>query len=161
MKRRTVFAAAVLAGVLSVGAQPLEAQLRPGIHAARAADVFGGANGLGASVEVSFPLLPVDLFVAGDYFFPDCGSQSGCSYMGGSADVHFTLPFPVLTPYATGGLVYRRYDGGDSVDAVTNTGFGAGVGVNLGTLVLGAYAEARYEWVDPDNQLVLRIGIRF
>lgn len=161
MKRRTVLAVAVLAGALSMGAHPLEAQLSPGIHAARAAHVFGGANGLGASVELSFPLMPVDVFVAGDYFFPDCGSDSGCSYMGGSADLHFTLPFPVLTPYAAAGLVYRRYDGGDTVDPVSNTGFGAGVGVNLGTLVLGAYAEARYEWVDPDHQLVFRVGIRF
>jgi hypothetical protein len=47
------------------------------------------------------------------------------------------------------------------VDPESHTGFGLGAGVNLGTLVLGAYAEARYEFVDPNDQLVFRIGIRF
>lgn len=138
-----------------------EAQLHPGIHAARAADAFGGANGVGASLELGFPLFPVDVFVAGDYFFPDCGSIEGCRYMGGSADLHFKLPVPVLTPYATAGLVYRRFEAGAGAPAESNTGFGLGAGVHLNTLVLGAYAEARYEFVDPDDQVVVRVGIRF
>lgn len=161
MKRRILLCTMALAGALALGSRPLQAQVSPGIHVARAADVFGGTNGVGASLQIGFPLMPVDVFVAGDYFFPDCGTASGCSYAGGSADLHFTLPFPVLTPYATAGLVYRRYDGGDTVDPESHTGFGLGAGVNLGTVVLGAYAEARYEFVDPNDQLVFRIGIRF
>ena len=160
MLRRTLLAVAALAA-LGLSAERAQAQLNPGIHVARAADSFGGTNGVGASVQLSFPLFPIDVFVAGEYFFPDCGSVSDCAYMGGSADLHFGLPFPVLTPYATAGLVYRRSDAGGGAGAVAKTGFGAGVGVDLGTLVLGAYAEARYEFVDPDDQLVFRLGIRF
>jgi hypothetical protein len=37
---------------------------------------------------------------------------------------------------------------------------GLGVGLELG-LALGAYAEARYEFVDPEDQLVLRVGVLF
>ncbi|GMV05140.1 MAG: hypothetical protein AMXMBFR53_14190 [Gemmatimonadota bacterium] len=152
-----------LAVLLAVGvsAPAAHAQLNPGIHVARAGDAFGGANGIGGSLELNFPLFPLDLFVAGEYFFPDCGSVDDCGYLGGSADLHLGLPIPVLTPYATGGLVYRRYEAGGGVAALEDTGFGAGVGVNLGTLVLGAYAEVRYEFVDPDDQLVFRLGLRF
>jgi hypothetical protein len=81
--------------------------------------------------------------------------------MGGSADLHVGLPIPVLTPYATGGLVYRRTDVGGGAGVVAKTGYGAGVGVNLGGLVLGAYAEVRYEVVDPQDQIVFRLGLRF
>jgi len=144
---------------LGVEAPAASAQLNPGIHVARAADAFGGTNGIGGSVELSFPLFPIDLFVAGEYFFPDCGTVDDCSFMGGSADLHLGLPIPVLTPYATGGLVYRRTDVGTGASA--ETGFGGGVGVHLGAMVIGAYAEVRYEVVDPDDQLVFRLGIRF
>lgn len=160
MIRRTLGVALILAA-LGLGAAEVQAQLNPGIHVARATDSFGGANGVGASVELSFPVFPIDIFVAGEYFFPDCGTVGDCSFMGGSADLHVGLPIPVLTPYATGGLVYRRTDVGGGVGAVAETGYGGGVGVNLGALVLGAYAEVRYEVVDPDDQMVIRLGIRF
>lgn len=152
----------VLAAAAMCAAPPrAQAQLNPGVHVARATDSFGGANGVGASVELSFPVFPIDIFVAGDYFFPDCGTAKDCSFSGGSADLHLKLPIPVLTPYATGGLVYRRTDDGLGGGAVAKTGYGGGVGVHLGALVLGAYAEVRYEVVDPDDQVVFRIGLRF
>lgn len=153
----TSFALAVLGGVVPEA----QGQLNPGIHVARATDSFGGTNGVGGSVELSFPLFPIDLFVAGDWFFPDCGTVEGCSLVGGSADLHLGLPIPVLTPYATGGLVYRRTDEGGGAGAVAKTGYGGGVGVHLGALVLGAYAEIRYEVVDPEDQVVFRLGLRF
>lgn len=148
-----------VACALGTFAGDAQAQLNPGIHVARAFDAFGGANGIGGSLELGFPLFPIDVFVAGEYFFPDCGSVADCSYMGGSADLHFSLPVPMLTPYATAGVVYRRMDAG--IGAVADTGFGAGVGVNLGALVLGGYAEARYEFVGEDDQVVVRVGLRF
>lgn len=157
--KRTLLSLVVAAGALLAGSQAAEAQLNPGVHVARATDVLGGANGVGGSLELGFPLFPIDIFVAGEYFFPDCGTGPDCSLMGGSADLHLALPIPVLTPYATGGLVYRRTDLG--LGAQANTGFGLGVGVHLGAVALGAYAEARYEVVDPEDQLVFRVGIRF
>lgn len=139
----------------------VSAQIRPGIHVARAADFAGGASGVGGSVEMGFPLLPIDIFLAGDYFFPDCGGPD-CHLWGGSADVHFTGPFPLVTPYAALGLVYRDYTFayGDQVDSSSAVGVGVGAGVELG-LGVGAYAEGRYEFVDPNDQFVFRIGIRF
>lgn len=157
------FASAVLAATaLLAFAPPASCQLNPGVHVARAHDFAGGANGVGGSLELSFPLVPIDLFVAGDYFFPDCGGRD-CGLWGGSADVHFTLPFPILTPYGTAGLVYRKstVTDLDVVSTGASTGFGLGAGVNLGTLVLGAYLEARYEFVNPDDQFVIRLGVRF
>lgn len=158
---RRILSAALALVVLCAAAPEAHAQLNPGIHVAHATDAFGGSNGVGGSVELSFPVFPIDIFVAGEYFFPDCGAVDDCAFMGGSADLHLGLPIPVLTPYATGGLVYRRTDVGGSAAAVAKTGFGAGVGVHLGAVVLGAYAEVRYEMVDPDDQLVFRLGLRF
>jgi hypothetical protein len=133
------------------------AQVKPGLHVARAADVFGGVNGVGGSVLFGLPVLPIDLFVAGEYFFPDCDD---CSFWGGSADVHFTLPIPVLTPYAAAGLVLRNTDVSDT--RVRTGGLGLGAGVNLGAVGLGTYAEGRYEFMDgSSDQLVFRLGIRF
>lgn len=159
IRRLLPFGLAALA--LLATSDAARAQLRPGLHAARAtsrgAEVGGATNGVGGSLEIGLPLAPVDVFVAGDYFFPDCPGD--CSLWGGSADLHFTMPLPVITPYGAVGLVWRRSSYGDvSQDA---TGFGVGAGVNLGTIVLGAYLEARYEFVDPDDQMVLRLGIRF
>ena len=139
----------------------LSGQLKFGIHGARAVDIQGGANGLGASLEFGFPVFPVDVFAAGDYFFPDCGDDDGCSFRGGSLDLHFGLPFPAVQPYGSAGLVVRQADQGGAEGRVTHRGFGVGVGVNLGAVVIGGYAEARYEFVDPDDQFVLRLRIRF
>jgi len=133
------------------------AQISPGIHLARASDVAGGTYGAGGSLTLSFPLAPVEVMVAGDYFFPDCTGD--CSFWGGSADVHLKLPIPVLTPYGAAGVVYRKYSADGT--ATGHTGFGAGAGINLGAVGFGAYAEARYEFVDPDDEFVLRLGIRF
>ena len=40
-------------------------------------------------------------------------------------------------------------------------GLALGVGVNLRSLVVGAYGEARYEFVDPKREFVFRLGLRF
>jgi hypothetical protein len=159
VRRAVCFTLTLLA--LGLSAPRAHAQLNPGIHVARAADLFGGTNGVGGSVELSFPLFPLDVFVAGEYFFPDCGARTDCSFMGGSADLHVNLPVPMLTPYATGGLVYRRTDVGAGAGAVAKTGYGLGLGVHLGAIAVGAYGEVRYEVVDPDDQVVIRVGLRF
>jgi hypothetical protein len=149
---------AIVLAALPAHAAEAQAQIHPGVHVARAADSFGGGvNGVGASVEVGLPLLPVDLFVAGEYFFPGCDN---CSLWGGSADVHLALPIPVLTPYASAGLVMRNTEVSDTTERTG--GIGIGGGVNLSGLVIGAYGEGRYEFMDGDgDQLVFRIGLRF
>jgi hypothetical protein len=134
-----------------------QAQLKPGLHAARAADSFGGVNGLGANLQLGLPLAPIQFLVAGEYFFPDC---DGCSFWGGSADIHFSLPIPLVTPYAAAGLVLRHTAVSDT--EVRTGGIGIGAGVNLNALVVAAFAEGRYEILDGGNdQLVFRLGVRF
>jgi hypothetical protein len=167
MKRRVpsprVLALAPLfaAAAIAFAAPGAQGQVNFGIHVARASKtVNGAANGLGASFDLKFPALPVDIMVAGDYFWPDCGTATGCSYMGGGADVHFALPFPVLHPYALGGVVVRRAKADSAATAVSNDGLALGVGVNLQGVALGAYGELRYEFV-PSHPVVFRIGIRF
>ncbi len=160
MKRRTTSVIWVLGGLL-VLAPGLRGQLNPGIHAARATDVFDGTYGLGVSLELDIPLFPIDFLVAGETFFPDCGSADGCSSRGASADVHLALPVPMVEPYATAGVAYRRTDPGGSAEVRSDQGVAVGVGVNLRALVLGGYAELRYEFVDPDHQWIARVGIRF
>lgn len=146
--------ALLLAGPLAPGAV---AQLKPGVHAARAADAFGGVNGLGASIHLGVPLAPIQFLVAGEYFFPECG---GCSFWGGSADIHFSLPIPVMTPYGAAGVVLRHTAVSDT--EVRTGGIGIGAGVNLNALALAAFAEGRYEIMDGGvDQLVFRLGIRF
>lgn len=145
-----------LAAVLSLPPE-VHPQINPGVHVARTAHSFGGVNGLGGSLRLSPRVLPVDLFFAGEYFFPNC---DGCSFWGGSADVHFTLPVLMLTPYGTAGLVLRNTDASDT--RVRTGGLGLGAGLNLSTPVVGGYAEGRYEIMDgSDHQLVFRLGFRF
>jgi hypothetical protein len=132
------------------------AQISPGLHVARAADSFEGVNGLGGSLELRLPALPGALVVAGEYFFPGC---DGCSLWGGSADIHVTLSLPTLSPYGTAGLVLRSIDVSDT--RVRTGGLGLGGGVNLATLMVNAFAEARYEILDGSgDQFVFRLGLR-
>lgn len=155
MTRRFLPVALALAGAMPL-APEARGQINPGLHVARAADSFDGVNGVGGSVELSLPVLPVDFFFAGEYFFPAC---DGCSFWGGSADVHLTLSLPILSPYGSAGLVLRNADASDT--RVRTGGLGLGGGVNLATLVVGAFAEARYEILDAsDDQFVFRLGIR-
>ena len=156
MTRGFLSVALALAAVSSL-APEAHAQANPGLHVARATDSFGGVNGVGGSLRLGLPVLPLDLFFAGEYFFPDCDD---CSFWGGSADIHFTLPVPGLTPYGTAGLVMRNTDASDTT--VRTGGLGLGVGLNLSTLAVGAYGEGRYELMDGGgDQLVFRLGLRF
>jgi hypothetical protein len=157
-----LFAAAALA----LAAPGARGQVNFGIHVARATKtVNGAANGLGASFELKVPIAPVDVMVAGEYFWPQCRvlgpAAGGCSYMGGGADLHFALPFPVLHPYALGGVVVRRSKADRATTAVDSEGLALGVGVNLRGVALGAYGELRYEWVAPAHPVVFRVGFRF
>ena len=155
MTRRVLPVALVFAAVVPL-APEARAQISPGLHVARATDSFDGVNGVGGNLELRMPALPVAFVVAGEYFFPAC---DGCSLWGGSADVHLTLPLRTVSPYGTAGLVLRNTDVSDT--RVRTGGLGLGGGANLTTLVLGAFAEARYEILDGSvDQFVFRLGLR-
>lgn len=84
---------ALVLGLAALFALPAvtQAQVKPGLHAARAADSYGGVNGVGGNLQVGLLAVPIDLFIAGEYLFTDCDN---CSSRGGSADVHLSLPSP-------------------------------------------------------------------
>jgi len=128
---------------------------------ARARDVFGGVDGVGLALSAGLPGLPARIQAAGEYFFPECPGADGCGFSGGSADVHLLLPLPFLRPYGTAGLVWRRHGPGGEAASLTHAGFGGGAGLELDTPFADAWAEARWEVSDPDDQLVLRVGLRF
>jgi hypothetical protein len=154
MTRRFLPVALALAAAIPLA--PARAQISPGLHFARAADSFDGVNGVGGNLELRLRGFPVDLFLAGEYFFPDCDD---CSSWGGSADVHVTLARAVLSPYGTAGFVLRNREVSDT--EVSTGGLGLGGGVNLATPGLGAFAEVRFEILDGMGDLfVFRLGLR-
>jgi hypothetical protein len=172
--RHLLVATLVVATVLAT--QPVDAQLALGIHASHAtkgsesgAITFGdgakGALGFGAKAGISPILLPVDVFLVGDYFFPDCASAD-CSYRSASLEVNLKLPLPVVRPYATAGYTVRDFkvelDGVVTSDA-EERGFTGGVGVDV-SFAVRAFGEVRREFFGQGadgDQWVARVGLIF
>jgi len=159
-KREIGLIAALLAVSVLAWAPPAEAQVRYGGHFARAQDAFGGTGGIGARVGLGLPLLPVEVFASGEYFFPACAAVGGCGLAGVSLDANLRLPMVFLSPYATGGWVLRRLDPGGGGETVTESGLHLGIGAGAGVPGARVFGEARYEFIKvPSRQLVLRLGI--
>lgn len=161
--RLLVAAAAILAvGALAPG--KAEAQLKFGAHVAYLNDGINsedGEFGLGARVGIDPPLIPFSFWAHGDYYFPDCG-EFDCGYQTFGADAVFSpLPFPVISPFLSGGVLFRRasFEGNSS----TEPGFAAGVGVTFGALVNGIVEIRREFFADEEggNLWVARAGIIF
>jgi hypothetical protein len=142
--------------------QTAEAQASFGAYGVRVADSFDGANGVGVQAAVAFPILPIEAYVAGERFFPDC-PDDGCSMWGGSVGINLkVVPLPIVQGYVTGGLVRRRIDPGGVAEATTDEAIHAGVGVSAGVPGLKAFLEGRYEFFDGDlGQFVVRLGVMF
>lgn len=171
---RLLVAAAAILAVGALAPQKAEAQLKFGAHAAYADQVNDGAFGLGARVGIDPPLLPFSFWAHGDYYFVDdvTGTNTDASqgYQTFGADAHFSpLPFPLITPYLSGGVLVRRstLDGtilGETIDdSSTNTGFAIGLGADVGFLVSGT-VQIRREFFSDENggdQWVVRAGITF
>jgi hypothetical protein len=152
---------------ISLGPPGVSTQLNFGVHGARAFQGFsvpssgslksgGGTNGVGLSVELKPPVFPLHVMASGDYYFMSCPSGSSCSYMDYGLDVHLAMPFPIIQPYALGGVMSRRVKLGSAT--ASKSGLDVGVGVNF-RFAVGFYAEWRYEAFAP-KQSVIRLGIR-
>jgi hypothetical protein len=167
MKHARLFVAA-LALVVAGAALPqaAEAQLKFGAHAAFAENIGeDGSFGLGARVGIDPPLLPFSFWAHGDYYFPDDVGSISTGYQTVGADVHFSpLPFPMVTPYLSGGVLYRRATL-EGFDASSATGFVVGAGVDIGVLVSGTIQIRREFFADdadvPGDQWTIRAGITF
>lgn len=167
---RTLVAAAAILAVGALAPQEAEAQFKFGAHAAYA---DGGDNllpegtfGLGARIGIDPPLIPFSFWAHGDYYFPD-DIETGAGtvdtgYQTFGADAHFSpLPFPMVTPYLSGGVLVRRFSAEDNSN--TETGFAAGLGADIGVLVSGT-VQIRREFFGDEaggGQWVVRAGITF
>lgn len=159
---RSAFVPLMLAGLLLPGlSSKAEGQLRGGVHAFHAGEAFDGATGVGIRGGVQLPVVPLDLLMSGEYLLPACPiASSGCGLRGVTADVNLRMTLPVIRPYVSGGVAHRQYLPGGDGEAVTSTGPSAGVGFDVRLGQLGAFAEARYEFVEaPRSQGILRIGL--
>ncbi|MEM7417715.1 MAG: hypothetical protein AAF389_19660 [Gemmatimonadota bacterium] len=146
--RRFAFAmSAVL--TLAVLAQPVDAQLKFGGHAAlisgiEAAQELDGTFGFGGRAGLELPALPVGVWATATYFAPDCDD---CSYWTGALFAKLGLPLPIVSPYVIGGI-QRRATSVGNLDMSENDPF-AGVGVSLG----GLFIEGRMEFNSDDPAL--------
>ena len=138
-------------------------QLRVGSYLVHAANSFGGASGVGLRAGVAVPVLPLDIMASWARFSPKCPpGESDCELTGLTLEANFRIPVPVIHPYVSGGIAYRRLgpvQPGEEADAL---GPGVGAGVDVGLARFHLFGEARYEWVDaPEKQLLWRLGILF
>jgi hypothetical protein len=154
---RAAIVAILFAGTLASTPAGAQAQVVTGVHAVQATETLGGSIGLGVRAGINPPVFPVDIIASGEYLFPDCGDDE-CSLWGGSIDANFALPFPILTPYVSGGMAYRSFQlsGADPEDSAIGPTVGVGVRFSM------AFGEVRYEFADaPEQQVILRVGLLF
>jgi hypothetical protein len=146
--RRFVFAiGAVL--VFAVLANPVDAQLKFGVHAAMVSgfdtaidDALGlnGKFGAGGRLGIELPALPIGVYAMGTYYFP---SGTDVSYYTASLMAKLGLPLPIISPYLLGGYQRRATSVGDLDD--TQNGAFVGLGVAFSKLFLEGSMEFNEE----------------
>lgn len=164
--RRLLLAASVAVACATM-AQPVDAQFQFGVQGAYMTgleEVTGGGDlngtvGVGGRVQFSppIPTLSIGIVGQGVYYFPEDGD-----YMTYGLGAKLGLAFPMISPYVIGGYQWRRM--GDGTTTVTENGFTAGAGVQLGMVPI--FVEAMLEFNDeipsaPDfdnNPLILQVG---
>jgi hypothetical protein len=140
--------------------ESVDAQVRYGGHYVQVQESFGGSGGVGLRAGVAVPLLPVEAYAGGEYFFPACSGIGGCGLSGLTLDVNVSLPSPFLAPYATGGWALRRLNPGAAAETFTRSGVSLGAGVGAGLPGARFFGEIRYEFIQiPSRQFVLRFGL--
>lgn len=147
--------AVVFGSLLFMTTAQASAQGSFGLYGVRVSESVDGERmerGLGLRVGISFPLFPLKAYAAAERIFPRCPDE-GCSVWAAEAGLSLTVfPFPVVSPYLTGGIVRRRYDSGieDSIEGQVNTaqGISAGAGVSAGLPGISFFLEGRYEFLD-------------
>ena len=156
--RRLTFCT-LLMGALLVPSSA-SSQIFGGVFGAYAQDAFDGVSGVGLEFGYDLPILPVDVYGSGSWFFPDCDE---CDLSGWSLGANLRLPLPLIRPYLTGGWTWRDYeDPGPTIDplSLSDNNVFAGVGVDLAFSGVRVFGEARYDLLDePLEQWTLRLGL--
>ncbi len=171
--RRTILPIFLL---LALGAAPASAQLRVQLGGGLSSPVgdFGDVVESGyqgrAGIQLGFPLFPLSFRAEGEASrFPAKELSDGhATLLGGNLSAVLGLGGLGVSPYVLAGVGSYRLDFSDEIDAVgatTDVGYHAGIGVDLGLLGFGGFAEARLVNVSRDvgdvRTFPLTIGIRF
>ncbi len=136
------------------------------------ADIGGGFNS-GYHVEglaaLSLPLVPIGF--RGELAYDQLDAKSSNTSASGSlrlasgvVDATFSFPFPIIHPYAIGGVGYYVHN--SSIGSREGqVGFNGGVGLELKLPVIRAFGEARYHSISyPGTHVALiplTVGIIF
>jgi hypothetical protein len=159
MAKRMAFCAVML-GALLVPATA-SAQLFGGVFGAYANDSFDGTYGVGGELGLNIPVLPLDVFGSGTWYFPDCDN---CDLSGWSLGANLRIPMVIVRPYLTGGWTWRDIEGGGAtVNPLADgnySGVFAGAGIDLALFGVRLFAEGRREFLEGElEQFVFRGGV--
>lgn len=98
---------------------------------------------------VAIPVLPLDTMASWARFSPECRSdEPDCELTGLTLDANFRIPVPLIHPYVSAGIAYRRLSPVQPGEEAGALGPGLGAGVDVALARLHLFGEARYEWVD-------------
>jgi hypothetical protein len=99
-----------------------------------------------AGLQLSVPAIPVALRAdAGYHSFGQATGNPSSSVLSGAASLVVNLPGVGLVPYLLGGVgQYRQSVDLSGVDPVTDNGYHAAFGVNIGALGFGGFGEVRF-----------------
>jgi hypothetical protein len=109
---------------------------------------FGDAAEAGwhltGGMQLGVPTIPIALRGDGAYHsFGQASSAPSVDMLGGTLSLVFNLPGVGLVPYLLGGVgAYRTTVEG--FDAVSDNGFHAAFGVNIGAIGFGGFGEVRF-----------------
>lgn len=114
-------------------------------------DIAGVGWHVGAGLQVGIPTFPVAIRADGAYHsFGEETSLPKVTMLGGALSGVVNLPGVGLVPYFLGGVgMYRTTEEG--FDPVSDPGFHAAFGVNIGALGFGGFGEVRFVNINADQ----------
>ena len=142
---------AILAAPVSACAQVL---LMAGGGLSTPVGDFGDAAEAGwhltGGLQLGVPTIPVALRADGGYHsFGQARPAPSLDMLGGNLSLVFNLPGVGLVPYLLAGVgAYRTT--AEGLDAVSDNGFHAAFGVNIGEIGFGGFGEVRFVNVNQD-----------
>jgi hypothetical protein len=152
--RRLLAAGFLLALVSLCSARPALAQLGglalgaaagPVTPHGDAANAFKSGIHVEALAALSLPLVPIGF--RGEVAYDQMDSKAGAAKLkvaSGVFNATFSVPFPLIHPYAIGGVGYYIHNSSINATREGKIGVNGGAGVELKFAKLRAFAEARY-----------------
>ncbi len=172
--RRFFLGGASLALAVLIAPAPARAQMggialggaigHTAITGSRGGDFKSGLH-LEGLADVSLPLVPIGLRgeLGYDQLDATTSGDPALKVASAVANATFSLPFPVIHPYAIGGIGYYYANSSLNGSRQGKAGLNGGVGVELKLPVIRIFAEARYHSISFSgghvNLIPLSIGL--